>query len=374
MDCSTQVEFGTSEHLARVFERACKARVPLRGAFDLTYRCNFRCLHCYVGHLVGQPASVNGELATEEVTSLLGAAADAGCLMMLLSGGEPLLRPDFLEIYAAAKRLGLIVTVFTNASLVSERHVQVFGDLPPHAVEVSVYGATQATYEGVTGVLGSFQRAQRGIHLLLEGGVNVVLKTMILQENAGEVAAIERWAEDLGVSFRLDPVITPRLDGDLGPLQQRVEPEAAVALEMAEPKRRKAVASLVERERSDGGIRTPPAERVFRCGAGLASFHIDPSGCLHPCLMTQGITFDARTMGFVPAWKAVASAVDAAVWEGIGGCAECSKSLLCGYCPGLFELEKTTAARPPDYLCRLGESRYTAIEADIEGVLGADTI
>jgi MoaA/NifB/PqqE/SkfB family radical SAM enzyme len=370
MDCPAKVEFGSSEHLARILDKACRDRVPLCGSFDITYRCNLRCVHCYAGHLVGQSASDADELTTKGVTDLLGAAAEAGCLMMLMSGGEPLLRADFLDIYEAAKRLGLIVTVFTNATLVTDQHVKTFVDLPPHAVEVSVYGATEATYERVTGVPGSFQRARRGIELLLAGGVNVVLKTMILRDNAEEVLAMERWASDLGVRFRLDPLIIPRLDGDPSPLEQRVEPDAAVAIELGAEARREEVARFVEQQRASaiGGL--PPAERVYYCGAGLASFHADPSGFLRPCLMSRSIAYNSEEMGFLSAWNAVTTAVDSATWEGVGGCAECPKILLCGYCPGLFELEHTTPARPPEYVCQLGECRYSAIDACLEGVVG----
>ena len=361
MDCTLPVEFGSSEHLARVFAKATSERVPLCGAFDLTYRCDFRCAHCYAGHLVAQSAAESTELSTQEAVEVLNAAAEAGCLNMLLSGGEPLLRRDFFEIYTEAKKLGLIITLFTNASLVTERHAAVFADLPPHAVEVSVYGATEATYEAVTGVAGSFERAWRGIRLLLDHGVNVVLKTMIMNNNLHEVSSLEQQALDLGLRFRMDPVITPRLDGDLSPLATRAVPEEAVAVELRTPERRQQLASFVEQHLPADGGGFPDVDRVYRCGAAQASFHIDPRGFMHPCLMSPAIAYDVREYGFAAAWERVKTDVDTARWEGTGGCADCSDILLCGYCPGLFELEKTTAAQPPDYVCRVGHSRYTAI-------------
>jgi radical SAM protein with 4Fe4S-binding SPASM domain len=374
MDCAAKVDFGSSAHLVRIFAKACRDRVPVFGSLDLTYRCNLRCAHCYVGHLAGQSRSEATELPTEEVAGLLSAAADAGCLMLVLSGGEPLLRPDFLDIYTVAKRLGMLVTVFTNATLVTQRHVQTFEDLPPHAVEVSVYGATEATYERVTGVPGSFWRARRGIDLLLSAGVSIVLKTMILRDNADEVAAVERWAGDLGVRFRMDPLVTPRLDGDRTPLDQRVEPDVAVAIELGDEARREAVSAFLDRERTAGTVGAPRADRLYYCGAGIASFHVDPAGYLRPCLMSRSIAHNAPALGFVAAWKATTAAVDAATWEGVGGCAECPRILLCGYCPGLFELENRTPAHPPEYVCRLGECRYGIIDGDRQGVVGVRAI
>jgi MoaA/NifB/PqqE/SkfB family radical SAM enzyme len=374
MSCAAQLDLGSSEHMGQVFKRACRERLPVCGGFDLTYRCNFRCVHCYVGHMVGQSRSKAEELTTAQAVALLAAAADAGCLMMLLSGGEPLLREDFIEIYQAAKRLGLIVTVFTNASLVTERHLDAFADSPPHLVEVSVYGATEATYERVTGVPGAFERVRRGIEQLMDRRVPVALKTMILRENVHEVPAMEAWARDLGVRFRLDPAISPRFDGDSSPLGQRVEPETAVALELSTETRRAEVAGFVERQRGAAECETLPSTHLYRCGAGIASFHLDPLGYLHPCLMARTIAYNSLAIGFGAAWRAVTSAVDQAEWGGAGGCADCPSILLCGYCPGLFELEKATPARPPEYLCRLGETRYGIIDAKRREAVGVRTI
>ena len=370
-DCAPHLEFGSSDYLARVLTRACADRSPVYGTFDLTHRCNLRCVHCYVGHRVGESRLEAAELGTQEAIDLLVAAADAGCLLMLLSGGEPLLREDFVEIYQAAKKLGLILTVFTNASLVTERHVEVFKEFPPHLVEVTVYGATEETYELVTGVPGVFEHSKRGVELLREHGIPVNLKTMILRDNLHEALAIEAWARDLGVHFRMDPLVTPRLDGDLRPLEQRVDPETAVAIELTAKERRAQVKDFLEQQsRSEAAIPMPPTH-LYRCGAGQGSFYLDPVGQMQPCLMSQGIKYNARTLGFGPAWKAVTVAVDEASWEGRGGCADCADILLCGYCPGLFELEKTTPARPPEYVCELGRNRYKIIGSDQPEVVDA---
>ena len=373
MDCE-RVKLGSVAHLRQVFARAAHDRVPFSGGFDLTYRCNFRCRHCYVGHLTGRSRSGAAELPTGDVVDLLRQAAEAGCLMLVFSGGEPLVREDFLDVYQAAKRLGMIVTVFTNGSLISERHLAVFAEYPPHEVEVSVYGATEDTYERVTGIPGSLTRVRLGIDRLLERGITVGLKSMILRDNADEVLAIERLARDLGVPFRADPVVTPRLDGDLGPLEQRVEPVRAVDIEMQlEGYRDSMVSFLEEHTAAPGGQDdmppVEPDERLYLCGAGKASFQLGPQGLLGPCQMSP-ITYDARAMGFAGAWKAVTNAVDAAVWEGASACAECPHILLCGYCPALFALEGATPSQPPRYLCRLGESRYRVLGREESEVVG----
>ncbi len=340
------------------FERAARERLPVAGGFDLTSRCNFRCTHCYLGHLTGQTRAEAAEMSASEILDLMDQAADAGCLQVLLTGGEPLLRDDFVEIYLAAKRLGLLVTVFTNGSLVDERHLDLFTEYPPHEVEVSVYGMSEATYARVTGAP-AFGRVMRAVEALVERGVRVGLKTMILRDNAGDIADLEDRARSLGVSFRVDPVITPRLDGDRTPLEQRVDAEVAAAIEMQVEGYRTEMARFYH-EHSDAVASAETSRKLYMCGAGRSSFHVDSRGLVHPCEMSP-IAYDSRRLGFARSWEAVKSAVDQAVWEGAGGCAGCSLVLLCGYCPALFALEGGSPAEPPSYLCRLGESRHALV-------------
>jgi radical SAM protein with 4Fe4S-binding SPASM domain len=364
MDCDLHTEFGSPAYLSEVVARACRDRAPMNGSFDLTYRCNFRCVHCYCGHLVGQTRSQAAEIETKQALGLLSEAARAGCLMLLLSGGEPLLREDFIQIYTAARRLGFVVTVFTNASLVTQAHVDTFEEYPPEMVEVSVYGATEATYERITGVPGSFRRTRRGIEQLMARGIRVGLKTMILRDNVDEIGAIEALARDLGLRFRLDPLITARLDGDQTPLEQRVDAQRAVYMELASGERRKDLRLFFRRQQAAGAPGTGRAGELYYCGAGIASFHIDPRGLMHPCLLSPAIAYNAVTMGFDAAWKAVTAATDDVTWDGAGGCSDCPTIDLCGYCPGVFALEKASPFRPPDYLCQLGEYRLRGIGAE----------
>jgi radical SAM protein with 4Fe4S-binding SPASM domain len=336
----------------------------MNGSFDLTYRCNFRCVHCYGRHLVGQTRSHAAELETTQVVDLLSEAADAGCLMLLMSGGEPLMREDFIQVYTAARRLGMVVSVFSNASLVTQAHIDTFGEYPPEMVEVSVYGATEATYERITGVPGSFRRARLGIDRLLAGGVRVGLKTMILRDNVEEVADIEAFARDLGVRFRLDPLVTARLDGDPAPLEQRVDPQRAVEIELSSGTRRAELSRFFRRQQAAGVPGTGKAGELYYCGAGIASFHIDPHGFMHPCLLSPAIAYNAVAMGFATAWKAVTAAIDDVTWDGAGMCVDCPTIDLCGYCPGVFALEKASPSRPPEYLCQLGEYRLRGIGAE----------
>jgi len=363
LDPECGLDFGSVPYVVDLFKRARRERVPLSGTLDLTYRCNFRCVHCYVGHLVQQARSESGELDTGQMVRVLNGAADAGCMFLLLSGGEPLLREDFVQVYTAARRLGMLVTVFTNASLLNEEHLEVFGEYPPRMVEVTLYGASSATYERITGTRGSFATVHNGIERLLGAGLSVGLKSMVLRDNVHEISAMARLAQDLGLPYRVDPLVTPRLDGDCRPLAQRVEPELAAEVEFGIERQASAMAQVLELRRT-GRLEGAPSDRLFRCGAGQASFHVGPAGFMHPCLISPGIACDTLTPGFAEAWKTITAAVDRATWTDPGRCATCHRALLCGYCAGLFLLEGVSPAEPPEYLCRLGERKAQLIGVD----------
>ena len=358
MQCASPLELGSPEYMARFTRRAIRDRVPLAGAFDITYRCNLRCVHCYAGEAAGQSACGSPELRTDQLLRLLAGAADAGCLHLLLSGGEPLLRADFVQIYTAGCRLGMMTTVFTNATLVTDEVVHAFIEYPPHQVEISLYGATPETYERVSGVPGSRERALRGITALQDAGVKVGLKTMILQDNLHEVQAIEAIAEGFGVKFRLDPLLTPRLDGDQAPLAQRVDPAAAAALEISTQER---VDSIVRYR--DRVMAADPTDALYRCGAGVMGFHVDPFGVMRPCLVSRDHGVDALHLGFAEAWRTIGEVVTESQGKSDPSCVDCDWRALCGYCPGLFALEEGSPARRSRYACGLGERRSATLRS-----------
>ena len=121
-----------------------------RGLFsfdlEITARCNNDCRHCYINLPAGDMEARLKELTLEEIGSIADQAVALGALWVLISGGEPLLRDDFEEIYMLLKRKGLLVSVFTNATLIRERHIALFQKYPPRDIEVTVYGATERTY------------------------------------------------------------------------------------------------------------------------------------------------------------------------------------------------------------------------------------
>lgn len=341
------------EFSARVHHKLAGQRVPLSASIEVTSRCNLQCAHCYINLPANDLNAQRRELSAAEWCDLIDQMAARGCLWLLLTGGEPFIRPDFLDIYLHAKRQGILVSVFTNGTTITPSIADVLAEWPPFEMEITLYGATAATYQRVTGVAGAFERALRGIGLLLERGVTLNLKTVVLTLNQHELAAIETLAVKFGTAFRFDPVLNMRLDGKHTPATLRLSPDEVVALDLADPKR--CAAWQDEFARLSGF--QPHPERLYQCGAGLYSAHIDAYGQLSICLLARQQQYDLRSGTFDEAWDHFVPQVRAQTRQRVTPCQTCDLNALCGQCPGTAYTESGDAEQPVTYLCQIAHLR-----------------
>ena len=336
-------------------------RVPASGSINLTHRCNLNCVHCYLGGRNSILRASEAELDTQKWTSIIDQITQAGCLHLLLSGGEVLLRPDFDIIYQKAVTNGLLVTVFTNGTLLNDTILALFSDLPPQSVEISLYGASRQTYESITGVKGSFKNCVNGIQQLHERKIRFKLKTMILTLNYSELEKIEKFAKEYGVDFRMDPAVSPCLDSDKSPLNYRVNPDKAVKADFANTDRAKRWTAYYN-DRSSSPI-TP--ERLYNCGAGFINFHIDPKGILVPCLMLKKPAYNLTSGCFSDGWQNEIAKLQTIKASDNFKCNQCDKKILCSCCPALSALENNSPEIHSQYLCELTEFRQKAISENL---------
>jgi radical SAM protein with 4Fe4S-binding SPASM domain len=336
----------------RLNEEAQKERRRLAylGSIEVTPYCNLKCRHCYVTQ-----SKLEGEVFSgKELCRVIDEIAEEGCLWLLLTGGEPLMRPDFSEIYSRAKKQGIFTTVFTNGTLVTREIARLFHDLPPQAVEISLYGATRATYESITGVSGSFERCLRGIELLLEEGVKLKLKTMLMTLNKHEYWEMKKLAKSYGVDFRLDPFINPGLDGSRQPCNFRLTPEEIIEMDLADPERRQAWEDAFNNPRT----LPPPDDTIFTCGAGNTRFHIDGFGRLQMCIIAREPSYDLRQGSFREGWRAFLAEIRSRKLSQPSPCRSCQYRDACMVCPGWAQLEYgNPEERPIEYLCDVARLR-----------------
>jgi radical SAM protein with 4Fe4S-binding SPASM domain len=349
---------GAQVFLHQFIKRVTEERIPLSGTIDLTYRCNLRCIHCYLDPNGNKNGNNHQEMDTSQVMNILDEITSAGCLYLLMTGGEPLLRRDFPEIYQHAKELGLLVTVFTNGTLISQKTLDLFEDMPPKAIEISLYGATAETYEGITGVSGSYERCMEGIHKLLYCGQKLRLKTILMTANQHEFYEMEKMARDFGVPFRFDAAIFPRFNGDRSPIELRVSPEDAIEKEFSEPER-----SHEWKEYYDHFRTIPSSNYVYECGAGLTYFHIDAYGNLQPCLMSINHKIPILGGRFLSGWQNELPGIREIKMKADQSCYDCPKRILCGYCPPFFELENASETSNSEFLCSMGQLRYEKLQS-----------
>ena len=358
-----------------LWDRIKAQRRPLSFDLEVTARCNNNCRHCYINLPAGDRRARQKELRLEEISAIAGEAVSLGAVWCLITGGEPLLREDFSDIYLDLRRKGLLVSVFTNATLITEEHVRLFKEYPPRDIEVSVYGVTQETYERVTRRPGSFRAFMRGLDLLLQSGVKVRLKAMVLRSNVHELPQIARFCREKTKDYyRFDPLLHLRFDHDEVRNEEirseRLSPEEIVALERSDTKRFDAL-----REGCDWLI-IPQSSKtrdnhVFRCGTGNGSFTVGHDGLFRLCssLYHPDCVYDLRRGSVTDAWYDFVPRVRdmrSDRREFLERCRVCPITNLCMWCPAHAYLETGEMDAPVEYFCKVAHAR-----AGMLGYVGA---
>jgi radical SAM protein with 4Fe4S-binding SPASM domain len=346
-------------------QRQAGERVPLQVSIEVTRRCPLECLHCYNNLPMGDVEAKRRELSKEEHFRMLDELVEMGCFWLLYTGGEIFARKDFLEIYTYAKKKGFLITLFTNATIITEQIAEYLAEWPPFAIEITLYGRTRETYEALTAVPGSYDRCLRGIKLLKERGLPIKLKTVATSINKHEVLAMNQFAEEeLGVEFKVDGQINPRIDCSQSPLAVRLTPEEVVALDLHAPARVSEYRKLAKT-----GLENPPSlsriDTVYSCGGGMNSFAINACGEIGICVISQQETFDIREAGVKAVWEESLLRLRNRKRTQVTKCIECRIQSLCGMCPANGELENGDRESPVTFLCNVAHLRAAALGVEI---------
>ena len=346
-------------------QRQAGERVPIQVSIEVTRRCPLECLHCYNNLPMGDMEAKQRELTKEEHFKVLDELVEMGCFWLLYTGGEIFARKDFLEIYTYAKKKGFLITLFTNGTIINEQIADYLVEWPPFAIEITLYGRTRETYEALTAVPGSYDRCLHGIKLLKERGLPLKLKTVATSINKHEVTAMRRFAEEeLGVEFKMDGQINPRIDCSQSPLAVRLTPEEVVALDMNAPK------EMVEYRRlADRDLQNPPnlaqIDTIYYCGGGMSSFAINAYGEMSICTISQQETFNVREGELNRLWEGSLQQSRAQKRTRITKCIQCRIQSLCGMCPANGELENGDRESPVEFLCHVAHLRAATVGVQV---------
>jgi MoaA/NifB/PqqE/SkfB family radical SAM enzyme len=355
---------------------------------ELTERCNNACIHCYINQPEKDPILSSREMDTHFFKAALQQAADLGCLTVRFTGGEPLLREDFTEIFLFARRLGLRVTLFTNARLITPELAGLFKRTPPgQPLEVSVYGMRADSYDAVAAKQGAFEEFWRGILLLQEHRIPFIVKQSLLPQNRDEILEFETFAAslpdmDLKPGYAMNFDLRARRDN---PAKNRfikglrITPEETVAMLTRDPEKfRKEMREFADK------FMFPPGEKLFNCGAGY-DICIDAYGNAQMCMLLRHpdtvypLRFELEQKNhpaadpsplkyalteFFPRVRSFTATNP----EYLRRCALCFLKGLCEQCPAKSWEEHGTLDTPVKYLCQVAhaQARYLGLVLDRE--------
>jgi MoaA/NifB/PqqE/SkfB family radical SAM enzyme len=343
-----------SQFNQRLDAKARQRRTPVSAMFEITPRCNLRCHFCYVALDPYQ----GPYLSTEQCLAVIDRLADAGVLFLGLTGGEILSRRDFTTLYRHARGRGMLVSLLTNATMVSEEVAQLLRDEPPHEVEVSIYGADAEHYEAVTGVKGSFERFVRGIDRLQWAGVRLSLKHPISNMTEDHVDAISAWCKARGIRHRFDAVIENRHDGGDQPSLYRIQPRRVNAIkddiEVARTGRKRAL-PMASCAPVDEDPDAP--EMLYRCSAGKGSLFVDARGLASHCIIDRDPAFPILEMPWDELWAAMGAWVTQPL-PADAPCAGCGLRAGCDNCPARSRLATGSPFLRDQYHCDITHTAF----------------
>lgn len=341
--------------------------------FELTERCNNNCIHCCINLPADDRQSQKKELDTPAIKKILRESVFLGCTSLRFTGGEPLLRDDFVILYTFARKLGLRVLLFTNATLIDERIAELFSRIPPlEKIEVTMYGMKKSSYEGVTGILGSYEAARKGVNLLLKKKIPFIVKGAFLPSNKPEIEEFEAWARNIPWMDNNPPSYSMTFDLRCRRDQRKnaqIKKLRITGEEMLNIRLRRKDEYLRKMKDFCSRFMKPGGDNLFSCSSGMRGGCVDAYGYFQPCLMLRhpgtiydlkkGSLKDALTNFFPQLRKMKAHNPDY-----LNRCAKCFLKGLCDQCPAKSWMEHGTLDTPVEYLCKV-----THVQARFLGLL-----
>jgi MoaA/NifB/PqqE/SkfB family radical SAM enzyme len=347
----------------RLIASAKKNKVPLSGGFELTGRCNLKCKMCYVCKDSNDKSAMKAERTAKEWIRLAEEARDAGTLFLLLTGGEVFLREDFKAIYEEICMMGLNTQIYTNATMITPKIASWIGRIPPSSMEVTLYGASPETYYKVCGDASGYERAVRGIDLLLKEGINLKVRTTVIKDNSEDFFKIAELADSRNIELSLVNYVSPRRDCCSSQVDSmRLSPHESVQYESRINKYYKVKNEQLEVSPSNNTQTDHDAvstgERVinyknidnpFECSAGNYSFWVTWDGKMTPCGLMDNPSVEPFNKSFANSWNKLQE--DCKCVPVCDECRVCEYKDYCMTCPARLKTETGTFNQKAPYLC-----------------------
>lgn len=364
---------GASTVERMMISHAKQSRTPINGSLELLPLCNMNCDMCYV-RLSRKEMEQKGRMRRIDEWLELGRQMQkAGVLFLLLTGGEPLLYPGFRELYLEFKKMGMILTINTNATLIDEETAAFFGKHKPRRVNVTLYGCDDRAYRELCHYPGGFGKALNGIRLLRKYGVDVKVSSSLTRANKNDMERILAIGKELEVPVRIDTYMLPAARERNKPydLQSRVNPVEAAQVrvkvlkeEMGADLFRKYVETCIFE--IDHRISGEDSTRHMACLAGSCSFTINWQGEMRPCVILSGPSAPVFERGFEAAWHDIAEETDKILLS--SKCSACRMRSLCRTCAASALLETGSYEGTPEYMCQYTEESLRLLRMEAEKI------
>ncbi len=346
---------------------ATQKQVPLSATFELTPLCNMNCKMCYA-RLDAPGVKEQGGLASaKEWIAIAKSAVEQGTLFVLLTGGEPLLHPEFREIYIKLRKMGIIVSVNTNGTLIDEEWVEFFAENPPRKLNITLYGASNETYHKLCGYERGFDQTMNAVKMLLQKGVSVKFSGTLVKENEKEYPAMRKIADDLGVYMKVDSYIFPRsrMKSKEEIMDVRLSESHQGYYQFCEKKYSKNYVNYVKYAKLAHPFmdksQEPGEPQEVECRAGRSSYWINWKLQLQPCaFMPEEVAWEA--VDFAKAWKMCLDWVKQL--RLYAGCANCYGKRFCNVCAAALYAETGEFLKKPDYLCEATKQYIAQLEKE----------
>lgn len=356
----------------QLIAHAGQHQVPINGSIELLPLCNMKCDMCYVRLESSEVKKLGGLHSAEEWLSIAQEMKNAGVLFLLLTGGEPFLYPEFRKLYLELLKLGFIITINTNATLIDEDLASFLGAHKPRRINVTLYGSNEEIYRQLCHYPDGFKKTIHGIRLLLEQHIDVKISGSLAKNNIKDIENILIAGEELGVPVRIDTYMMPaQRERTLPyPMQSRVTPEEAAKIRIMALKRemgndlfKKYLKETLDKVYS----KTSSYDVGMSCLAGKCSFTINWQGELRPCVILNQPSTSVFETGFCNAWEHIVEETSKIQLH--SKCSTCNLRPLCRTCAACALLENGSYDALPEYMCRYAQKTFELLEKEAASTL-----
>ncbi len=361
-----------------LYSKASSMKIPLGGTFELSPVCNFACKMCYVRKTPQDIAREGKSLKTWQQWLELGRQCrDAGMLYLLLTGGEPFLYPNFRELYTALHEMGLIISINTNGTMIDEQTVAWLKEKAPQRVNITLYGASEDTYERICGQRSGYRRACRAIDLLRQAGIPVVINASMIPENQADLEEIIQFGKSRSLNTRVATYMFPPARREGEETDSRFTPQQCAQVFLRKAKAMQTpqdYARWLENQRAQHQTGEDTAqdwgehrEEFMRCRAGRSSFWVSWDGSMTACgIVPFPIVCYPFQEDFLPCWQRLTEKVRSTAV--LSGCAGCRHKELCKPCVAMIQAETGSPNEKAPYLCQLTGCLLEQIDKQLEEI------